>query len=135
MSPTVIEKLKAKGVKVTPQRVAIIEYLEKNYDHPSAEDIYKVIKKNHPGVSFATIYNTLDKLAELNEILKLKIAEDRVHYEYHTGPHHHFYCRKCQKIYDIKVSCPHLDTLKVGPHRLEEVHGYFKGVCKDCLKK
>ncbi|MBU0580347.1 MAG: transcriptional repressor, partial [Candidatus Margulisbacteria bacterium] len=85
-------------------------------------------------ISFGTVYNTLYKLEEVNELVKLKIAEDRVHYEYNTQPHHHFYCRICQRIYDLELKCPHLDSLKAGPHQLEEVHGYFKGVCENCLK-
>ncbi|MBI5598388.1 MAG: transcriptional repressor, partial [Deltaproteobacteria bacterium] len=53
-----IERYREKGLKLTPQRLAILEYLEGNTSHPTAEDIYRAIKRKHPTVSFATVYNT-----------------------------------------------------------------------------
>ncbi|MEK7313260.1 MAG: transcriptional repressor, partial [Deltaproteobacteria bacterium] len=54
----IIEEYKAKGFRLTPQRIAVLEYLEGNTTHPTAEDIFIAIKKKHPTVSFATVYNT-----------------------------------------------------------------------------
>ncbi len=133
---SIILKLKQKGVKVTPQRIAIINYLEEVKDHPTAEDIYLAIIKNYPTISLATVYNTLDKLEEINEITKLKISEDnKVNYEYDSLPHHHFYCKDCKKIFDIDVACEFSKKQYFDGHKIEEVHGYFKGLCKNCLNK
>ena len=135
-SHEIIEKLRDKGVKVTPQRVAIIDYLDNNRTHPTVDDIYNNIVKLYPTISRATVYNTLDKLEEINEIIKLKIAdENKVNYDYDLTPHHHFYCKKCKKIYDIAISCHHANKLEQDGHMVEEVHGYFKGICKECTKE
>ena len=99
----IIKKLRYKNIKVTPQRIAIINFLEENKIHPTAEIIFKNIVKDYPSISLATIYNTLDKLIEINEISKLKISNDnKVNYENNLIPHHHFYCKKCKNIFDIK---------------------------------
>jgi Fur family peroxide stress response transcriptional regulator len=66
----VIKKYSGRGFKMTPQRIAILDFLEGNTGHPSAEDIYKEIKKKHPTVSFATIYNTLETLKKRREIVE-----------------------------------------------------------------
>jgi len=129
----IIETLKKKGVKVTPQRVAIIKYLENDNDHSSAEQIYSRIIKEFPAVSLATVYNTLEMLEEINMISKIKISDDNiVNYDYQKIPHHHFYCKKCKKIYDIEISCQIAQTKKFQGYIIEEVYGYFKGICKKC---
>jgi Fur family peroxide stress response transcriptional regulator len=132
---SIILKLRQKGVKVTPQRIAIINYLEDFKNHPTAEDIYHAIIKNYPAISLATVYNTLEKLEEIDEITKLKISDDnKVNYEYDQSPHHHFYCKACKKIFDIHVECEISKKQNFDGHKIEEVHGYFKGLCKNCLK-
>ncbi len=57
-----MEKYRRLGIKLTPQRLAILEYLNGNTDHPSAEDIYRTVSKKYPTMSFATVYNTLGTL-------------------------------------------------------------------------
>jgi Fe2+ or Zn2+ uptake regulation protein len=49
--------------------------------------------------------------------------------------HHHFYCKKCGKILDIDLSCPNIEKMSEFGHKVEEVHGYIKGICNKCLKK
>lgn len=132
----IILRLKQKGVKVTPQRIAIIDYLENAKDHPTAEDIYLAIIKNYPALSLATVYNTMEKLEDLDEVIKLKISKDNiVNYEYNHDPHYHFYCKKCKKIFDINMESEISKNKNINGHKIEEFHGYFKGICKNCIKK
>lgn len=132
----IISKLRKKRVKVTPQRIAIIDYLEEFKNHPTAEDIYLAILKNYPALSLATVYNTLDKLEEIDEVFKLKITEDnKVNYEYDHHPHHHFYCKKCKNIFDINIECEISKKENIDGHMIEETFGHFKGICKNCMKK
>ena len=49
--------------------------------------------------------------------------------------HHHFLCKKCKCIIDIDLECPNLKKILKEGHKVEEVHGYFKGLCKNCLEK
>ncbi len=135
MKQEIILKLKKNGVKVTPQRIAIIDYLEKNRIHPSAEKIYEYVIKDYPSISLATVYNTLDKLEELNAIKKLKISDDnKINYEYDITPHSHFYCKQCRTIIDI----PAKDILHdefINGNKIDEFSLYYKGTCSACLKK
>ena len=62
MKQKAINKLRESGLKSTPQRISIMEYMEGNTTHPSAEDVYKAIRVNHPSLSFATVYNIIEKL-------------------------------------------------------------------------
>ncbi len=133
MKEEAIKKLRSMGVKVTPQRLAIIDFLEKNKIHPSAEMIFKDVIKNFPTISFATVYNTLEKLEEAKFIQKLKIAdENKVNYEYNMAPHDHFFCRKCKKIYDVNINKPSTGMIEIEGHKIEEIYTYIKGICKNC---
>jgi Fe2+ or Zn2+ uptake regulation protein len=136
MTNQIIEKLREKGVKVTPQRIAIINYLQNNLNHPDVEEIYNHVLEEYPTISLATIYNTLDKLEEINEVVKLKITDDnKVNYDYKKKPLHHFYCKKCGNIFDVDIVCDYAKMLVVQGHKIDEVHGYFKGICSKCNKK
>jgi Fe2+ or Zn2+ uptake regulation protein len=131
----IIKNLKEKGVKVTPQRIAIIDFLEKNKVHPTAEEVYENVSKTFPTISLATIYNTLEKLEEMGEVKKLKISdENKVNYEAILDPHHHFYCKECKRIFDVDIKCSFSVLKEVDGNKIEEIHGYFKGICKNCLK-
>lgn len=130
--------LKEIGLKITPQRQAILELLEGNKGHPSAEGIYREILKQYPGVSFATVYNTLSKLAESGRIQVLDIDPSRRRFDWCTEPHCHFYCRKCGEVFDIPSRSPLIAGLNeqgggnLGGHRIDAVQFNLKGVCKDC---
>jgi Fe2+ or Zn2+ uptake regulation protein len=131
----IIKKMRDNNIKVTPQRIAIIKFLEENKIHPTAEKIFNNIIKDYPTISLATIYNTLEKLEEINEIYKLKITDDnKVNYENNLNPHHHFYCKKCKNIFDIDIKCDYFNIKIVEGNHIEEVHGYFKGLCKNCFE-
>ena len=81
--------LRNHGMKITPQRLMIFKILEDNTSHPSAEDVFKRVKKIYPTVSFTTIYKTLETLRDLGEVQELIIDEDRKHYDPNTDTHHH----------------------------------------------
>ncbi|OGI11192.1 MAG: hypothetical protein A2Y40_04930 [Candidatus Margulisbacteria bacterium GWF2_35_9] len=133
----IIQLLKKNGVKTTPQRLAIITFLENNLIHPSAEQIYETLKKDFPTMSLATIYNTLDKLNEIKKVIKINFSGDnKVHYDYNTHFHYHFLCNICNNIYDItpKEKPEMLGAINDG-HHIEETHTYFKGICKSCFTK
>jgi len=130
-----IEILKKNGMKVTPQRIDIMKYLDEHRIHPSAEKIYSDLKEDNPSLSKTTVYNTLEALSEHHIIQILTISGSELRYDFKTTPHHHFMCKKCGAIIDIDVDCPYLGKFMGMGHRIDEMHGYFKGVCKDCLEK
>lgn len=125
-----------KGIKRTPQRLAILKCLEGNKNHPSAEDIYREVRKDFPTMSFATVYNTLEALREQGYVLQLSVDPRRKRYDPDTTVHHHLICSKCKKIVDIhkdfNISLP--DAIAKG-YKLLSSHVEFYGICPECKKK
>ncbi len=103
------EKLKNKGLKVTPQRVAIYEAVVNLRNHPTAENIIEYIKKNHPNISVGTVYKVLDSLVENQLLKKVKSEKDVMRYDAIMEQHHHLYCTQTEKIEDFED--PELDKI------------------------
>ena len=128
-----MEKYRGIGLKLTPQRLAILEFLDGNREHPSAEEIYKAMSKKFPTMSFATVYNTLEKLRQRGNIQELTIDPDKKHFDPDAKPHHHLICIGCKKIVDIhqKFKLP----LSSEDHEGFEIignHIEFYGLCPKC---
>ena len=129
------DTLKNNRLKITPQRLMIFKVLENNTSHPSAEEIYKKVKKVYPSVSFTTIYKTLETLRDLGEIKELTIDKDRKHYDPDMGVHHHFICSECKEIYDIHEDFTANIKLDASLRKDFSVSGFqisFFGVCNKC---
>jgi Fur family transcriptional regulator, peroxide stress response regulator len=131
--------LKEIGLKVTPQRQAILRLLDGNKSHPSADSIYSEILKEYPAISFATVYNTLSKLAGSGKIQELDIDPGRKRFDPCTALHSHFYCRVCENVFDVvcDISLPgSMDDIKtLGEHQVDAIQLNFKGLCKGCAQK
>ena len=127
------KKITAAGLRLTPQRLAILEFLKGNSSHPSAEDIYHGVKSRYPAISFATIYNTLEKLKALGGVRELTIDSSRRRYDPDTTPHHHLVCRSCGRIVDIHADYQ-LDLPEHASQEFEVVatHVEFIGRCRPC---
>ena len=130
-----VELLKEHNLKITPQRLEILKYLDKNKTHPTANEIYSALKKKNPSLSKTTVYNSLEVLSNNNIVTELTISKSESRYDLKEKMHHHFLCNNCGKIIDIDVECPFLGEMLDCKNKIEEVHGYFKGICEDCLKK
>lgn len=131
----IIGRYKGKGFKLTPQRIAILKFLEGNTSHPTADDIYREIKKRYPTISFATVYNTVEALKKRGEILEITIDPERKHFDPNPNPHHHIICSRCGRIGDIFAD--YSEALKVPDDILKGFtvagnHVDFHGICKDC---
>jgi len=130
-----MKKYKQMSLKLTPQRLAILEYLEGNKDHPSASDIYAAVAKRFPTMSFATVYNTLKALKGKENIRELTIDPDKKRFDPNTERHHHLICTKCRKIIDINTEFD-IDLSNTQKHGFEITgnHIDFYGVCPECTK-
>lgn len=102
MSKDFREKLQEKGLKVTPQRVAIFDAVLQLNNHPTAEDIIAFIKTNHPNISVGTVYKVLDTFVENNLLKKVKTEKDIMRYDPHLVHHHHLYCSETDRIEDFE---------------------------------
>lgn len=134
----IVRKYRGKGFKLTPQRIAILKFLEGNTSHPTAEDIYTEIKKKYPTVSFATVYNTVQALRDRGELLEITIDPERKHFDPNPSAHHHIMCTGCGKIGDVFSDYSTALALPEEVTREFTVTGNhvdFYGVCAACAAK
>jgi len=131
----IVERLREKGVVLTPQRLAVVEFLKKNDTHPTVDEIYKKLRKKYPMMSQATVYSTLELLKNIGEIQELFIRKDKTCFDSRSDPHHHFLCRKCGNILDIEVDCAIFKAGSIEEHKVEEIQAYLYGICASCLEK
>jgi Fur family peroxide stress response transcriptional regulator len=128
-----VERLKKKGIVLTIQRLAILEFLENTYTHPTVEEIYKALKEKYPTISQATVYSTLELLKGAGEIQELSIYRDKACFDPNPRMHHHFFCQQCERIFDIAIECPVAKQGCVDGHRVDEVQAYLYGICRNCV--
>jgi Fur family peroxide stress response transcriptional regulator len=137
-------RCRGRGVKLTPQRLAIFEYLGRHPGHPTAEEVYRDVLERYPTLSFATVYKTLELLAEMGELRMVIVDELRRRYDMNTEPHQHAVCRQCRRIVDVRE-----DEIGGGERlrqALEQVdlsaRGFivegtsveFAGLCSECAR-
>lgn len=97
-----INRLKEKQLRVTPQRLAILEAIIKLNNHPTAENIITYIKKNHPTISIGAVYKILDSLVEADLLKRVKTENGIMRYDPFITKHHHLYCADSDKIEDYE---------------------------------
>lgn len=130
-----INTLKQSGVRITPQRHAVLEYLLKSEVHPTADEIYKALEGKFPNMSVATVYNNLRVLRKTGLIRELPYGDSSSRFDSNTTEHYHIICDECGKIVDFHY--PVLDEVEslaeqvtgfdVRYHRME-----IYGKCKAC---
>lgn len=125
-----MEKYRDIGFKLTPQRLAILGYLEGRTDHPSAEEIYRAVSKNFPTMSVATVYSALEALRLRGRLLELAIEPGRKRFDFHAEPHHHLICTGCKRVVDIHRSFP--INLRAGEKQGFQVTGSHVTVYGRC---
>lgn len=130
-----IERLRRSGFKVTPQRLAIFEYILSRKDHPSAERVLVEIQKLHPAISRATIYNTLHLLKQIGMIQELGSGESMTRFDPDMSIHINLICQICGKIVDIKDKELEMAWIKMATKAGVKSVGqrldlYY--ICEDC---
>jgi Fur family transcriptional regulator, peroxide stress response regulator len=129
------EMLVSIGLSASYQRMRILENLTDRTDHPTVNMLYDDLIAEIPTLSRATVYNTLNALVGKGLVMALTITSEETRYDFKRESHHHFLCKRCGSILDIQVCCKYADVGEVEGHRIEDIHGYFKGTCKGCLGK
>ena len=94
------EKLQGKGLRITPQRIAVLEAIYNSKDHPSADKIIGLIRKTHPNIATGTVYKVLDTMVEHNLIRKINTDKDYMKYDGITEKHHHLFSLEADTIED-----------------------------------
>lgn len=128
------ELLREKNLKVTPQRVAILENLRRD-GHASIDDIYANVKRTVPSVSLATVYKNILALQESNIVRSIKAQNQKQKYEIIKPPHIHLVCEICGEIRDVDMNMEiFLEECKKvsGYQEINEVQILLTGVCDKC---
>lgn len=120
------------------QREVILDTLERNAIHPTAEKLMEVIKEENPdsNIGIATVYRNLRKLADAGMIKKIEGLEDAEHFDHNTHTHYHFICNKCKKVFDIDADVAEEIIEKTSQKTgftITEYDIVFKGICKNCI--
>jgi Fe2+ or Zn2+ uptake regulation protein len=122
--------LKKSSLKSTPQRLAILNIIQK-YGHICIEDIYKEIVQIFPSISLATIYKNIHTLKQEKILSEINLKNLKPKYEIKKHSHGHFICQKCGKVYDFELQNICNPTLK-EIDKINESEVYLYGVCKKC---
>ncbi|GMK46355.1 MULTISPECIES: peroxide-responsive transcriptional repressor PerR [Paenibacillus] len=130
-----IEQLKMNGVRMTPQRHAILSYLMGSMSHPTADEIYKSLSPNFPSMSVATIYNNLRLFVEAGLVRELTYGDDSSRFDADLSDHYHAICKSCGQIVDfeypplleVERAASNKTGFMVEGHRME-----IYGVCSSC---
>ncbi|ACX67726.1 Fur family transcriptional regulator [Paenibacillus sp. FSL H8-0457] len=130
-----LEQLKTTGVRITPQRHAILTYLVESMGHPTADEIYRALEPNFPSMSVATVYNNLKMFIEAGMVRELTYGDNSSRFDANVSDHHHVICQSCGKIEDF--SYPSLEDVGVQAEKSTgfEVKGLrmeLYGLCKSC---
>jgi Fe2+ or Zn2+ uptake regulation protein len=96
-----MQTLREHGVQPTPQRLAVLEFIRKSHTHPSADDVYSNVRRTCPTMSRATVYNTLNLLAEKGVIKTQLLREGGLVFDAHVDRHHHFIDEETGEIHDV----------------------------------
>ncbi|MGN7408922.1 MULTISPECIES: peroxide-responsive transcriptional repressor PerR [unclassified Sporosarcina] len=130
--------LKESGVRITPQRHAILEFLISSECHPTADEIYKALESDFPNMSVATVYNNLRVFRNSGLVKELTYGDASSRFDFVTHDHYHIICDECGSIVDfhhpgleeVERLASHVTGFKVNSHRLE-----VYGVCPTCEKQ
>ncbi|NSW76385.1 MAG: transcriptional repressor [Candidatus Atribacteria bacterium] len=133
--------------RITPSRKAIVEVLEEQRKHLSAEEIYSCLREKHKKVGIATVYRNLELLSQMGIVHRVNFGDGKEHYEIARIPalhHHHLVCTVCGRVIDYQDFRKEEHEFMEGLGRVLETKYdfliqshqlYFYGICKDCRLK
>lgn len=130
------QMLRAQGLRVTPQRLAVLAALHASPDHLSAEEVCEEVRREMPSVSLATIYNTLGELKRVGQLRDLPVS-GKVRYDLVArGAHHHLVCESCHRVVDLDerdLPSPELPPAKAQGFTVLTAEIIFRSICPQCF--
>ncbi len=132
--------VRASGLKLTPQRMAIVRELAADPTHPTAQELFERLRPALPTMSFATVYNTLDALAAAGLCASLSLSPGPARFDPNMQPHHHAVCDRCGLVRDVLWDEGDPDPAQAadGPSRhppgfqIRAVELTYRGLCAAC---
>jgi len=131
-------KFSEKGLKITPQRVVILEAIYKLNNHPTADNIIEYIRESHPNIATGTVYKVLETLVENDLIKKVTTDNDVMKYDGIIENHHHLYCSECDLIEDYKdeeldkLLQDHFKNKNIKGFKIEDIVLQIRGTFNKC---
>lgn len=142
MSPhchTIIQALRAKGYRLTPQREMVIEAIAHSGAHLTAEEVFEQVQERTRAIHMATVYRTLDLLVAEGLATRILLGDDRLVYAtIRHGPHVHLFCRQCGRIIeaDEHLLASFGDSVRSRHQFAVDLHHLAViGLCSDCQAK
>ncbi len=125
------------SLRMTRQRRVILEELRKFVHHPSADEIYEVVRRRLPRISLGTVYRNLEVLCDIGEIQKLEFGGTIKRFDWDPGHHYHIRCSLCDRVDNVHM--PPLEDIErqVGAETAYRVIGHrleFFGLCPECAR-
>ena len=128
--------LRANGHRLTPQRLAVLRVLAESPDHPSVEQIYDKVRRQHPMISLATVYKTVETLKGMGQVLELEFSGASNRYDGRwIEPHVHLVCRGCGRIQDLEFPALTQEAGEAAERAGDQLLGHrldFYGLCPNC---
>lgn len=119
----------------TRQRQVILEELQRLTTHPTALELFEIVRRRLPKISLGTVYRNLELLAEMGVIQKLSIQGTEARFDGSASPHYHVRCVECGRVDDV-CSLPaepvHYEVTSVGGYKIVGHHFEFIGICPEC---
>ncbi len=118
----------------TAQKSFILDYLKSVKNHPTAETVYKEVRKKLPTISQGTVYRVLNNFKNKGEVLSID-TKVNVHFDANVSDHAHFICENCGNVYDVISECSKCGILKTKKTKVGKINSYkinFYGTCNKC---
>jgi len=127
------QAIRAAGLRCTPQRLAVLDYLVRHPDHATVDELWPALNRRHAQASRATVYNTLHTLAEAGLVREFKLDGNAARYDACLEPHHHFVCDRCGGVEDLEwFEVPALERKRAGVRSIRSYEIVVRGVCSKC---
>lgn len=134
----VLQNLRAKGIRITDTRRAVLSYLVASHEHPSAEKIYRDLLPQFPSMSLATVYNNIKVLIDEGVVSEIKVRNDTTTYFDFMGHDHlNLICETCGKIDDIDIEVPDVraEAREKSGYVITKCQTTVYGLCPECQKQ
>lgn len=125
-------ELRMKNIRLSHQRLKVLEYLASNLIHPTVDQIHTGLLKEIPTLSKTTVYSTLSTLADAGLVRIINIEDNETRYDIRVEDHGHFKCESCGAIYDFAANIGSLETRDLKNFEIKDKNLYFKGICPMC---
>lgn len=129
------EMIRAKGMKATPQRVAVLSFLLSTEAHPTATAVFEGLIRDFPSITKATVYNCISALCEAGLASQLSIDDPEARYDAHMTPHGHVKCSLCGKVENIEADLSLMRAMVPEGFEVMRKEIIFTGICRDCRNK